>query len=141
MQGALGQVYRYLTPGERELFEAGALRAKLVNVWRPLCDVVKQWPLAFCDRRTVCEDDMVEVDRPASRFVDYGCYIRHNPSQKWYWLSNQYPSEPYVFLVWDSASGVGAPHGAFINPDADCELERQSTEVRLLVLESILPAT
>ncbi|KAK0646750.1 hypothetical protein B0T16DRAFT_414201 [Cercophora newfieldiana] len=128
-RGAVGQLRRFLTQAE-----ANTARIRLINVWRPLCDVVEQWPLAFCDRRTISNNDQVEVDRPSSTFIDYGCYIKHSPMQKWHWLSKQSSSEPFMFLVWDSSSGVGAAHGAFRNPVASNDDARHSIEVRLIVL-------
>jgi hypothetical protein len=171
--GAANQAKRFLAPAEKALYDAGQLDVKLIkycpptllldgsvnlhcdsSVWRPLVEVVENYPLAFCDRRTAEAPDLVEIDRPQPGYVDHGCYVKYNPKQKWFWLSDQKATEPFIFLVWDSRTGgwlyyyyytsgshysltfltAGSPHGAFFNSEETHSLPRQSVEVRLIAL-------
>ena len=99
-------------------------------------------PLAYVDYRSVdFAKDLVATDLILSnegnrRGENYS--LSHNPAQKWYYLSNQTPSEAVVFKIYDSLVEEGVsrltPHSAFVNPDAPADAKpRQSIEVRCLV--------
>ncbi len=47
------------------------------SLWRPL-KKVEEWPLAFCDGRTVKEDDLVASDNIRSRYVGENLFARYH---------------------------------------------------------------
>lgn len=128
------------------------------SVWRPLVPVVKDCPLAFCDRRSVPKQDLVEIDKVHEDHWEGGYLIKYNPDHRWYWLPNQTSNEVSVFLTWDSdheafesackqihsrvrhalkladVFQATPPHAAFRLPvqKGDCQ-PRESVEVRLMV--------
>ncbi|KAL8823169.1 MAG: hypothetical protein Q9191_006112 [Dirinaria sp. TL-2023a] len=104
----LEQVYTYCTAKEREEFEQGTWRIRLINFWRPL-KVVQDAPLALCDRRTVNLQDYIYVDGILPDKVEEEIFLRHTEKEKWYWLSDQSPHEQHLFVLWDSCrDGLGS---------------------------------
>ncbi|KAM0750357.1 hypothetical protein T439DRAFT_326326 [Meredithblackwellia eburnea MCA 4105] len=117
-------------------------RCQIINVWRPLSHPAVDCPLAVMDYRTLDFDkdlratDLIlsnEGNRKGENFSVYS-----NPSQRWYYLSNQTPSEALVFKIYDSLVSPGVsrltPHSAFVNPLAPADAKaRQSIELRALV--------
>jgi hypothetical protein len=70
-------------------------------MWRPVVNV-ETGPMAFCDVRTVSEDDWEPVDKVFDDWVEESMYLKHKPAHKWYWLSNQTTDEITTFVIWDS---------------------------------------
>jgi hypothetical protein len=98
------------------------------------------WPLALCDAQTVdfaadtMAGDVVDRDH-----VFENTQVHYNPAQKWYYLSNQLPTELIIFKNGDSRepeeASPGVPHASFDNPLAtDADFKRESIEMRMLVL-------
>ena len=75
--------------------------------------VVEDRPLALCDSRSVGFDDLVPADRIIPDRVGEVYYLTYNPKHKWHWLEKQTPSEPFVFVMYDTKSG----------PNARCEYQ------------------
>jgi hypothetical protein len=78
------------------------------SVWRPLYRPIEACPLAYCDARTISEDDVLAADRVSPDYVFDLYYAKYSPRQKWYWLSDQTPDEMTVFVQFDS-SAAGKP--------------------------------
>lgn len=88
-----------------------------LNVWKPLRGPLHDWPLAFCDARTVDKQDLEQHDHifphspnaPSSprNIVRENHIVYHNQSQKWYYLSGQLPSELLLFRQVDSEDNQG----------------------------------
>ena len=57
-------------------------RAAIINVWRPIKHVARDWPLAFADARSVAEGDLLAQDLifPHRRGEIYG--LAYNPAQR-----------------------------------------------------------
>lgn len=108
------------------LYVLRSTNAECNSVWRPLSRPIEDSPLAFCDPRTLSEEDLVAADRVAPEYAGEIYYVMSNPKQRWYWLSHQEPEEVAVFLSFDSlCSSADTPinckfllHGA--NPAVDC---------------------
>ena len=62
-------------------------------------------PLALCDSRSVDPDDLVPADRIIPDRVGEVYYLTYNSNHKWFWLEEQTPSEPYVFVMYDTKDG------------------------------------
>ncbi|KAK2732803.1 hypothetical protein CKAH01_08624 [Colletotrichum kahawae] len=109
------------------------------HVWHPLQGPLIDWPLALCDAETVdfaadaMPGDVVDRDN-----VFENTQIHYNPNQKWYYVSNQLPTELIIFKNADSEEGNGAtagvPHASFDNPLVkETDILRESIEMRVLV--------
>lgn len=132
-------------------------RFQIINVWRPIQNVVYDYPLALADFRTVdVLEDLVATElryppwlRDRETFA-----VKWNPKHKWYYWSHMQPEEVFMFKCYDSLSmklakvksnlsqenslkdvaGL-AIHTAFRNEiDAVLNIKRQSIEVRAIVL-------
>ncbi|KAL8963646.1 MAG: hypothetical protein Q9193_000115 [Seirophora villosa] len=107
------------------------------SIWKPLKGPLKDWPLAVCDASTVhSTHDLEAADLlyPDLATENYQVYFRSY--YKWYYLSDQLPSELMVFKQADSWNGSdpGVPHCSFHNPLApEGEEPRESIEARALV--------
>ncbi|KAF2111041.1 hypothetical protein BDV96DRAFT_690861 [Lophiotrema nucula] len=130
---ALG-IHDFLMTGS-QIHEAG-YRFRVVNTWRPLLPVIEDRPLAFCAFRSIDPADMVVADRifPHETFELY--FVKHNPSQRWHWLSKQRQSELILMLMDSQAGGARfCPHGSFVNPLAGPDSPpRESVETRSIVI-------
>jgi hypothetical protein len=63
---------------------------------------VEDAPLAFCDFTSVDEESLLVCDRVVEDYVGQVYYLKHDPKQKWYWISNQRPNEISMFTSFDS---------------------------------------
>ncbi|POR38706.1 Uncharacterized protein TPAR_01092 [Tolypocladium paradoxum] len=134
------RVRRYF-PDEAERILAG--RYRIVNVWRPLNKTpVESFPLAFASTSTLDDADVVSIEhRYPDGYLGQTAAIRHNPAQKWYYLSGMTGSERLLLECFDSESlkpgsrvGGRVPHSAFVDPRTREDAEgRESIEVRALV--------
>ncbi|KAE9378879.1 hypothetical protein N431DRAFT_460204 [Stipitochalara longipes BDJ] len=81
-------------------------RIRIINVWRPLVNSVSDWPLAICDGTTVSPDDLVEADHVRRNYIGSTVYLKHNSSQKFYYMNGQRKDEVLIFKNFDSKKGV-----------------------------------
>ncbi|KXH50926.1 methyltransferase CmcJ [Colletotrichum nymphaeae SA-01] len=111
----------------------------LTSVWHPLRGPLVDWPLALCDAQTVdfARDTMAGdvVDRDN---VFENTQVHFNEGQRWFYLSNQLPTELLIFKNADSQEPLGAtpgvPHASFDNPiTSEEDFRRESIEMRVLV--------
>ncbi|XP_037044122.1 hydroxylase/desaturase CTB9-like [Bradysia coprophila] len=134
-------------------------RFQIINVWRPIKDIVYDYPLAMADFRTVnVAEDLVatEVRYPPWLKDRETFAVKYNPMHKWYYWSHMQPDEVILFKCYDSFSSKLARarknymtvkenclqdvagfalHTAFLNEsEADLNIKRQSIEVRAIVL-------
>jgi hypothetical protein len=93
-------------------------RAAIINVWRPIKHVARDWPLAFADARSVAEDDLIAQDLifPHRRGEIYG--LAYNPAQRWRSIPDLAPDEAILIKCWDSDPAVArfTPHTGFEDP-------------------------
>lgn len=138
----------------QELPTADAERLKqsrwaIINLWRPLQNVVTRDNMAVCDARTVEERDLTAVyaELPeslrnaktgynfAAKSRSEAWEVKSNPdSHKWYYASKMTPGEALLIKQFDSKlQGVArrCPHSAF-SAKEDYGPTRQSIEVRCL---------
>lgn len=133
-------------------------RFQLINVWRPLKDVVHDYPLAVADFRSVdVIHDLVPTTLvyppPLPNGETYS--VVHNPQHRWYYWSKMTPDEVLLLKCYDSTSRALStvkasaaevdetllsdvagltPHTAFYDAEGAKEgPARQSIEVRALV--------
>lgn len=119
----------------KELAALSQKRVLVINAWRPLRPVAKD-PLALAD--------WAELDAAASLVhwrVSFENGARQNEShkvrphhsQKWKTLRGQLPSEPVLFMCYDSSRefGMALPHGSFVDPEYENAETRISFEVKI----------
>jgi hypothetical protein len=101
--------------------EAEALlthRAAIINVWRPIRHVARDWPLAFADARSIAPDTLIASDLifPHRRGEIYG--LAYDPDQRWRYVPDLGPQEAVLIKCWDSDPRVArfTPHTAFQDP-------------------------
>lgn len=138
--GVQKRVRRYF-PDEAEKLLAG--RYRIVNVWRPLNKgPIESFPLGFASTSTLEDKDVVPIEhRYPDGYLGQTAAIRHNPDQKWYYLSGMTGNERLLLECFDSESlkegskiGGRVAHSAFEHPNTREGAEgRESIEVRALV--------
>ncbi|KAM6486197.1 hypothetical protein HDV62DRAFT_387601 [Trichoderma sp. SZMC 28011] len=79
-------------------------RVRIFNVWRPISDVVEDWPLAICDARTVTTSDLVELEFVTDELVKLSYLARWNENYRFYYLSEMTNRDACIFKIFDSAS-------------------------------------
>ena len=120
--------------------EARALRQarfQIINVWRPLVDPVTEYPLVFCDVRTLQRDHVLAAERRAPTHTGEIQLVVFDESQRWYYFSEMNPSEVLVFKTFDSIQGgstLCTAHSAakLSSPPANAR-PRESIETRAFV--------
>lgn len=136
------RVRRYYSAEEAEKLLAG--RYRIVNVWRPLNkNPVESNPLSFASTSSLLDGDVVPVQHRYQKtgYVGETAAIKHNPSQKWHYISGMTGNERLFLECFDSESlkpgskiGGRVPHTAFVDPRSRDGAEgRESIEVRALV--------
>lgn len=116
-------------------------RVLVVNVWRPLRPITRD-PLAICDWQSIVEQpgglsNLVpwKVSFANGERQNESLKSRYHASQRWCYLNHQLPSEPLVFLCFDSAriaeGGMTVPHSAFVDPAYANGEPRCSFEIKL----------
>ncbi|OTA88361.1 hypothetical protein M434DRAFT_34838 [Hypoxylon sp. CO27-5] len=112
-------------------------RLLTVNVWKPLHGGGNDWPLAFCDSRTIdhtSESIVADVVFP-NRFTE-NVRLYYSPKHEWYYFKDLMDDEVIIFRQTDSAldGAGGVAHASFYNPKADQNaVPRASIEVRAYV--------
>jgi hypothetical protein len=120
----------FLNLPEEEVEKRMKKRWAIMNIWAPIDKPVKKDPLAFCDFRTVDENDFrtVVANLPPPGAGEYGnvsknlahkpraeyssngeraaryevTNMAYNKNQRWYYASDMTPEEAWVFKIFDS---------------------------------------
>jgi len=113
-------------------------RYQIINLWRPIDHPAVDFPLAFCDFRSVdFENDFVPTTLiypkpPNGETMN----VKYNPNHKWKYVRGMEPDEFVLLKCFDSRLDVArfTPHTAFMDPSTPPDaLPRQSIELRTLV--------
>jgi hypothetical protein len=110
----------------------------IINVWRPVGETVRQWPLALVDSTVFSRDEATQPIFTKNNYKSHFTALTYNPDYRFYYVSDLSPDEALLFVDYDSepkGNLVGMAHGAFEdhNSPLDAPL-RRSIEVRCLVL-------
>jgi len=128
------QRVRDLLPQEAD--ELLRRRFAIVQVWRPIRLPVETFPLAICDARSLCADDLVVSERRYPNRIGQTYAIKYNPEHRWYWFPRMRRDEALVFKVYDSLKDGRArwtAHTAFDDPTSPPNARpRESIEIRTL---------
>lgn len=126
-RGGRERLERHLTTEELDDVSTGRKRARIIkyvlqcflsvvtattevpgsytaSVWRPL-DVVTNAPLVISDRRSILQDDLIEVEKVLPDKVERNAYVKYKPYHQYYYLSNQGPEDVALFMTWDMERG------------------------------------
>ena len=109
-------------------------RVLQVNLWRPICGPLRDFPLAICDASSIARDQLVAVDLlyPGRRGEIY--YLTYHPTQRWYYAPDMQLDEAWLIKNYDSAANDiprVAAHSAFNEPSKGVRVNpRESVEVR-----------
>ncbi|KAI5781809.1 putative 7alpha-cephem-methoxylase P8 chain related protein [Geopyxis carbonaria] len=138
------RVRRHLSEARAREVEENGLRARIINVWRPINGTVVDHPLAFADSSTVNEEDIVGVRHIYKDKEGETGRVHYNEGQKWWYLSGHKTDEVTFIKCWDSDTTVGGgeegkrgrvPHTAFEHPQTrKGDRLRESIEIRCLVV-------
>lgn len=123
-----------------------AARMVIIQFWRNTGPEKMDFPIAFCDARTVGPDELAVIDVKdyAGGGIDFqalGIRMPPDPSKHaWYVFPNMRADEVVVFRTFDSAMvdpnlPFWTPHSAFRDPDVDIgQPSRRSIELRATCL-------
>ena len=121
-------------------------RVAFVNLWRPIVGPVQDNPLALCGAQSVSPRDLVETDihhfgeddLATPRHSGQIYSVRHNPSHRWFYVSDMRPDEVLLLKCYDSRTDGRArflPHTGFRNPACPPDfVPRESIEARTLLV-------
>ncbi|KAN0091698.1 hypothetical protein V8E51_017545 [Hyaloscypha variabilis] len=136
-EGGLSRIRRHLTEEESKLYLSGRYRVRVVNIWRTFNTTAHDMPLAFCNPKTISQEDLIAIDLVGSDKAGESYYLFHSDKHEWYWASNMKPLEAMVFSTWDSEATQQsircAFHTAFPSPYKETS-PRLSIEVRTIVV-------
>jgi hypothetical protein len=110
-------------------------RAAIINVWRPIAHVARDWPIAVADARSIAAGDLIASDLVFPHRKGEIYYLAHNPAQRWYYAPDLAPDEAILIKCWDSDTSVAqfAPHTGFDDPTTpDDAPPRESIEFRTI---------
>jgi hypothetical protein len=110
-------------------------RAAIINVWRPIKHVARDWPLAFADARSIDPEDLIAQDLifPHRKGEIYG--LAHDPAQRWLYVPDLRPDEAILIKCWDSDPDAArfTPHTGFQDPTTPAGTPpRESIEFRTI---------
>lgn len=122
---------------ERSTTTTTNTRFAIINVWRPLTAVVKNWPLAVCDSTSLSIDrDLVSVPRVSKdgRKGEISMAYYHL-DHRWYYFPNMTPNEILLIKTFDSNDQVNqyTIHTSMELPGVDPSVVRESMESRAIV--------
>ncbi|KAJ5081638.1 hypothetical protein NUU61_009902 [Penicillium alfredii] len=116
-------------------------RVRVVNIWRPIADVVEDVPLALCDARTITLDDMLETDHVRKHYLGATMYAMAREKYRWYYLHRQRKDEVTLLKMFDSdpeVEGKCCPHASFRHSNVpENVIPRESIEVRALIFSEV----
>lgn len=113
-------------------------RHAIVNVWRPIGNVVETTPLALTDAASIRPEDLVETDLVYRDRVGEIYELAHRAYHRWHYFPRLTPEEAVLIKVFDSLEqGVArfTAHAAFEDTDSPAGAPaRESIEARAIVI-------
>jgi hypothetical protein len=131
--GSGPQRVRDLLPAEAD--ELLRRRFAVINVWKPIRGPVQEAPLAFCDARTLRQDDFVATDLEYGDRTGEIYSLRFRPEHRWFYYPAMNSNEAMLLKCYDSRDDVArfTAHSAIDDPTSPEDAEpRESIEVRTL---------
>jgi hypothetical protein len=110
-------------------------RAAIINVWRPVAHVARDWPLALGDARSIEPADLMASELRFQHRTGEIYMLAANPAQRFFYAPDVGVDEAILIKCWDSDETVArfAPHGAFEDPTTpEGAPPRESIEFRTI---------
>ena len=111
-------------------------RVSLINVWKPVRNIVKERPLAMCDVTSSPDTDFFKLylryrERNGENYV-----MRHNGKHKWWYFPEMTPEQVILLKTYESETDGRARfvgHTAFEDPTTPADAPvRESVEIRTI---------
>ena len=95
---SIARVHKHLPPSEVEDLLRG--RWQIINIWRPISHPAVDWPLAFCDYRSVNPDnDLVVLALVHHGHEGENYHLKYNPEHRWVY-KRAMDTEDVVLIKW-----------------------------------------
>ena len=111
-------------------------RFSIIQVWRPIQNILEKDPLAICDSRSIKNSDLIISERRYPDRVGQTYQIKFNKNHEWFYFPKMTRDEAIIFKVYDSETDGRSrftPHTSFVDPNSRLDApERESIEVRIL---------
>jgi hypothetical protein len=127
------QRVRDLLPAEAD--DLLARRFSVINVWKPIRGPVEEAPLAFCDARTMKQQDFIETSLEYGDRTGVIYSLTFSPDHRWYYYPAMRADEAMLLKGYDSDATLArfTAHSAIDDPTSpDHAKPRESIEVRTL---------
>lgn len=131
--GSGPQRVRDLLPDEAD--DLLARRFSVINVWKPIRGPVEETPLAFCDAKSMRQEDLVETTLEYADRSGEIYSLRFSPDHRWYYYPAMEAGEAMLLKCYDSQGDVArfTAHSAIDDPTSPEDAKpRESIEVRTL---------
>ncbi|KZW00752.1 hypothetical protein EXIGLDRAFT_720392 [Exidia glandulosa HHB12029] len=136
-KSAAVRVKRHLPVDEAEEILKSGTRFQIINLWRPIGNPAIDFPLGFCDFRSIdASRDLVPHRIIFATYEGETLNVRYNEKHKWKYLRGQTPDEFALIKCYDSKPDVApmTAHSAFTDPTTPPDApKRQSIELRALL--------
>ena len=97
-ESAIARVYRHVLDNADELVKH---RFQIINLWRPIHHAAFDFPLTFCDYRSVNpKEDLVPVTLKRAVHDGENNGVRYSPDHKWKYLRGMRPEEAVLIKWW-----------------------------------------
>ena len=110
-------------------------RFAVINVWKPIRGPVQATPLAFCDARTMKQDDFVPTNLEYGDRTGEVYSVTYDQGHRWFYYPAMTSEEALLLKCYDSNPDVACftAHTAIDDPTSPQNAEpRESIEVRTL---------
>ncbi len=136
-QSALTRLQGHFKDRENELESLIKKRFAIINVWRSINGPVLQSPLALCDARSSCFEDLVAVKRVAKNRIGELQLALYNDRHRWLYFPEMTPDEVLLIKTFDALDDGRARftlHTSFQPHNAEQDMPaRESLETRCFV--------
>jgi len=80
---------------------------RIESVWRPLFGPLHDFPLTFCDWRSIdVKRDYKPADLIFPHYIGEQYLVTHHPDHRWHFLSGQQTNEFTLLKCWDNRADV-----------------------------------
>ena len=121
----------------KDVYNLLSKRFSIIQVWRPIQDILEKDPLALCDARSVVSSDFIIAERRYPDRVGQTYQIKYNKNHEWFYFPKMTRDEAIIFKVYDSETDGRArftPHTSFEDPTTPKDaMPRESIEIRAFV--------
>ena len=111
-------------------------RFAVIQVWRPICEIIEADPLAICEASSLSVGDLILSERRYPDRIGETYQIAYNSNHRWYYFPMMTRDEVLIFKVYESEKDGRArftAHTSFRDPTSSANANpRESIEIRTL---------